>query len=120
MRRKRWLLTPSERTLLCLLGSGRSMAELAVELDRAPWTLNTHRGNAYRKLGAHSLDEALRRAVELGEMSASDIVRPVPSEASAVARLASLRIVAERVVRFGGGAEVAVAKRFLAVLNGEG
>ncbi|WP_407992363.1 response regulator transcription factor [Kitasatospora sp. CMC57] len=114
------LLTPSERTLLCLLGSGRTVADLAVELDRQVWTLNSHRSHAYRKLGVHSLEEALHRAVELGEISVWDIVQPVPAEISAVARLAALRMVAQRVVRSGGAVEAAVAARFLALLNGEG
>lgn len=67
-------LTRSERTVLQLLANGRTVAAAAAELGLTRHTVNTHRNNLYRKLGAHSLLEAVETALRLRLLAREDIV----------------------------------------------
>jgi DNA-binding CsgD family transcriptional regulator len=114
----RQLLTPSERTLLVLLGNGRTITELSRELGKARHTLKTHRSNAYRKLGAHALGEAVERALDLGEIQPEDIVMASPRLVVAMfraaeAQLAAVRAYADRLAN----SEPAIAAELRAILN---
>jgi len=67
-------LTKSERTLLCLLANGRTITQLTVELHLSRHTLNSRRSSTYRKLGVHSLGEAIDAATVAGIIVPADIV----------------------------------------------
>jgi DNA-binding CsgD family transcriptional regulator len=114
-------LTRSEHAVLCLLANGRTVTELMAELHLSRHTINSHRSSAYRKLGAHSLDEAVARAVEVGVLSLGDIVtgpRALARRAAAAeGRLAAVRVLAHRLIRSGAAGEAEVARRFLAELD---
>lgn len=58
--------TVSELSVLRLLASDLSQREIAQELYLSHNTVKTHSRNLYRKLGAGTRDEAVRRAVEVG------------------------------------------------------
>jgi LuxR family maltose regulon positive regulatory protein len=60
------LLSAREMSVLRLLPSELSTAEMADELVISVNTLRTHLKNVYDKLGAHSRYEAIARAKELG------------------------------------------------------
>ncbi len=59
-------LTSRERTVLRLLVSGWTRAEIATELDLSANTIRTHTQNVLRKLGVHSTLEAVATALRLG------------------------------------------------------
>jgi FixJ family two-component response regulator len=59
------LLSPREREALPLIVSGRTNRESADSLGIAEITLQVHRGQIMRKLGAHSLPELVRMAGRL-------------------------------------------------------
>lgn len=59
-------LTPRERHILKLLGSGSTRQEIASALGTSPHTVRTHVHNLYRKLGAHNQLEIVRFAAEHG------------------------------------------------------
>ena len=59
-------LTPRERQVVRLIAEGRSTKEIAVGLGISVKTADTHRLNAMRKLGAHSVSEVVRYAVRNG------------------------------------------------------
>jgi two-component system nitrate/nitrite response regulator NarL len=59
-------LTPRERHVLKLLGSGSTSQEIASALGTSPHTVRTHMHNLYRKLDAHSRLEIVRFAAEHG------------------------------------------------------
>lgn len=56
-------LTPREREIVQLLSEGKSNKEVAVALDLAVKTAETHRANIMRKLDFHSLAELIRYAI---------------------------------------------------------
>ncbi|WP_089177023.1 response regulator [Bosea sp. AS-1] len=57
-------LTPREREILDLVAAGRSTKEIARALDVSPRTVETHRANLAEKLGAGSVAEMVRFALE--------------------------------------------------------
>jgi FixJ family two-component response regulator len=57
-------LTPREREILDLVAAGRSTKEIARALDLSPRTVETHRANLADKLGAGSVAEMVRFALE--------------------------------------------------------
>lgn len=56
-------LTPREREIVQLLAEGKSNKEVAVALDLAVKTAETHRANIMRKLEIHSLAELIHYAI---------------------------------------------------------
>jgi DNA-binding CsgD family transcriptional regulator len=111
------LLTPSERTLLVLLGNGRTISELARELGKARHTLKTHRSNAYRKLGAHTIGEAVELALDLGEIQPDDIVMASPQLVVRMFRAAEQQLAAVRAYADRLANEPAIAADLRAILN---
>ena len=59
-------LTPRERDLLALTASGNSYAESAAAMGISLASVQTHVRNLYRKLGAHSQVQAVKRAKDQG------------------------------------------------------
>lgn len=59
-------LTPRERAVVQLLGSGCTYGQVAVRLGISPHTVVTHIKNAYRKLDVHTAAGAVMRALQLG------------------------------------------------------
>ena len=57
------VLTPREREVLQLLAEGKSNKETASALGISVMTVETHRSNIMRKLGAHSVAELVHYAV---------------------------------------------------------
>jgi len=57
------VLTPREREILQLLAEGKSNKETASALGISVMTVETHRSNIMRKLGAHSVAELVHYAV---------------------------------------------------------
>lgn len=55
-------LSPREKQVLAHLGDGRSYKEIASDLELSIDTIRTYVRSLYRKLGAHSVTEALRLA----------------------------------------------------------
>jgi ATP/maltotriose-dependent transcriptional regulator MalT len=58
--------TPAELSVLRLLATDRSQREIAQELFLSFNTVKTHSRNLYRKLGANTRSDAVRRATEVG------------------------------------------------------
>jgi LuxR family maltose regulon positive regulatory protein len=58
--------TPAELSVLRLLATDRSQREIAEELFLSFNTVKTHSRNLYRKLGANTRSDAVRRATEVG------------------------------------------------------
>jgi DNA-binding NarL/FixJ family response regulator len=56
-------LTPRERQVVRLIAEGQSTKELAASLGISVKTADTHRLNAMRKLGVHSVSEVVRYAI---------------------------------------------------------
>lgn len=63
-------LTPRERDILKLLGSGATRQEIASVLGTSPHTVRTHIHNLYRKLDAHSHLDIVRFAAQHGLVEA--------------------------------------------------
>ncbi len=59
-------LTAREHQVLSLVAQGRSSKNVAFELGLSKKTVDLHRGNVMRKLGAHSLPELLRIWIRAG------------------------------------------------------
>ncbi len=59
-------LSPRELEVVRLLGEGKKLSEVARILCRSRATVRAQKASAMRKLGAHSTQELLRRAQELG------------------------------------------------------
>ena len=59
-------LSPAEQLVLAELPTPRSNAEIAAALFLSANTVKTHLRSIYRKLGAHSREEAVTRATALG------------------------------------------------------
>jgi DNA-binding NarL/FixJ family response regulator len=57
------LLTPREREVVQLLAEGKSNKEIGVALGVSVHTVETHRSNIMRKLGANSLSNLIRYAL---------------------------------------------------------
>lgn len=60
------LLGPREREVLKLLSEGRTSKEIALQLDLAIKTVETHRRNITQKVGLHSIAELTKYAVREG------------------------------------------------------
>jgi DNA-binding NarL/FixJ family response regulator len=59
-------LTPREREILTLVGTGRSNAQIAVELFISENTVKTHVGRVFDKLGVHERVQAVIIAYDTG------------------------------------------------------
>jgi DNA-binding NarL/FixJ family response regulator len=59
-------LTPREREILVLIGSGLTMRQMATRLGISPRTVETHVAKLYRKLEVRTRVQAVSRAVALG------------------------------------------------------
>lgn len=59
-------LTRTEMKVLYLILDGKNSREIATVLHRSPRTIEVHRGHLMQKMGATSVIELLRRAVDLG------------------------------------------------------
>jgi len=68
-------LTRTERTILYLILDGKNSREIAAALHRSPRTIEVHRGHVMQKMGANSVIELLRRAVDMG------LLQSMPAEA---------------------------------------
>ena len=53
-------LTPRERQILDLIGRGRSVAEIAMQLERSAKTIDAHRNNLRAKLGLRNNQQLLQ------------------------------------------------------------
>ena len=60
------ILTHTEKKVLSLLLDGKSNSEVAYSLQRATRTIEDHRGNIMKKLGASSPAELAKIAIERG------------------------------------------------------
>ncbi|MGH2677845.1 MAG: response regulator transcription factor [Actinomycetota bacterium] len=59
-------LTSRERVVLKLLAEGKSLADIARQLEISQHTIRTHMQNLYAKLGAHSRLDVVRFAAQHG------------------------------------------------------
>jgi DNA-binding NarL/FixJ family response regulator len=59
-------LTSRERVVLKLLAEGKSLADIARQLEVSQHTIRTHMQNLYSKLGAHSRLDVVRFAAQHG------------------------------------------------------
>lgn len=59
-------LTKTEMKILYLILEGKNNREIATMLHRSPRTIEVHRGHVMQKMGATSVIELLRRAVDMG------------------------------------------------------
>ena len=59
-------LTPREREILALVGTGRSNAQIAAELFISENTVKTHVGRVFDKLGVHERVQAVIIAYDTG------------------------------------------------------
>jgi RNA polymerase sigma factor (sigma-70 family) len=64
-------LTPRERQVLVLVAQGMLNKQIAAELDLSEITVKVHRGQAMRKMEAHSLADLVLMADRLGLLTAS-------------------------------------------------
>ena len=71
-------LTATEIAILSRIAAGATVTRVAQALGRSPHTVRTHLRNAYAKLGAHGLLDALAKAHALGLLDAR-IEREKPS-----------------------------------------
>ena len=68
-------LTPRQLEILCLVATGRSNAEIAVELRLTLNTVKTHVVHVLRKLGAADRTQAAVRAAHLGLLEDSPFAK---------------------------------------------
>jgi DNA-binding CsgD family transcriptional regulator len=96
-------LTRSEHALLLMLANGRTATEVMAELGLTRHTINSHRDSTYRKLGVHSLHDAVLAAVKARIIAPSDIVTGpmvwIPQLAEAQAAVAALQAQADGMLR---------------------
>jgi DNA-binding NarL/FixJ family response regulator len=59
-------LTPRQRDVLRLIAAGRRMKEIAFELGLSTRTVETHKYEMMRALGAESTAELVRYAIQIG------------------------------------------------------
>jgi DNA-binding NarL/FixJ family response regulator len=59
-------LTERETEILALLAKGKCAKEIAVELNMAVKTVETHRARVYRKMETHTTVETVLLAIRLG------------------------------------------------------
>ncbi|MBV8576291.1 MAG: response regulator transcription factor [Acetobacteraceae bacterium] len=60
------VLSPRERSVLVLLGEGRSNKDIARVLNIAPETVKSHVKNIFAKIGVERRAQAVARAMSLG------------------------------------------------------
>ena len=63
-------LTPSELNILRLLADGLIPKEIAARSGRSIYTVRVHIANVIPKLGCHGRSDALRKAKQMGLLSA--------------------------------------------------
>ncbi|MEN6425633.1 MAG: response regulator [Phycisphaerales bacterium] len=63
-------LTRTEMKILYLILDGKNSREIASVLHRSPRTIEVHRGHVMQKMGATTVIELLRRAVDMGLLQA--------------------------------------------------
>jgi two-component system response regulator FixJ len=63
---ERCALTKTEMKILYLILDGKNSREMAAVLHRSPRTIEVHRGHVMQKMGAGSVIELLRRAMDMG------------------------------------------------------
>jgi DNA-binding CsgD family transcriptional regulator len=68
-------LTTREQAVLERLALGKSVKQIADEIDRSPHTVHDHVKSLHRKLNATSRGELIARA--LGHLSSAPVVRPI-------------------------------------------
>ncbi|WP_330982185.1 MULTISPECIES: LuxR C-terminal-related transcriptional regulator [Enterobacterales] len=71
-------LSPTERTLLYYMGTGLSIPEIAVQMERNTKTIRTHKFNVMAKLGVSN---------DTGLLCAADILRYLPLQPPLATRL---------------------------------
>lgn len=102
-------LTKSEHALLLMLANGRTATELMTELRLTRHTINSHRDRMYRKLGVHTLHDAVLAAVRARIIMPADIVTGpmtwIPQLADAQATVAALQAQADGMRRRAEAAE---------------
>jgi DNA-binding NarL/FixJ family response regulator len=71
-------LSPREREVVQFLGEGKTTKEVAMILNLAPGTVETHRSNIMLKLNIHSIAELVLYAVKNGFVYLPTVVLPSP------------------------------------------
>ena len=71
-------LSPREREVVQFLGEGNTTKEVAMILNLAPGTVETHRSNIMLKLNIHSIAELVLYAVKNGFVYLPTVVLPSP------------------------------------------
>jgi DNA-binding NarL/FixJ family response regulator len=66
LREVKFELTPREKDVMTILGTGESIKGISETLHLSETTVKTHLASSYRKLGAHNKVEALAKAQKLG------------------------------------------------------
>jgi DNA-binding NarL/FixJ family response regulator len=57
-------LTNREYEILCMLGSGKRLKDIATELSLSPKTISAHRSHILEKLNLKTTGELIRYAIE--------------------------------------------------------
>jgi DNA-binding NarL/FixJ family response regulator len=81
-------LSPREREVLQFIGQGKTSKEVAVMLDLAPKTVETHRSNIMSKLNLHSVAELVLYAVKNGIVHLPTVLLPDPQQGNGRVRAA--------------------------------
>ncbi|MCX8255783.1 DNA-binding response regulator [Beijerinckiaceae bacterium RH AL1] len=74
------LLTPREREVIALIGTGKTVARIAAELELSPHTVRVHVTRIMKKLDLRDRSSLIHYAVKRGEARGeADAPRPLPS-----------------------------------------
>ena len=60
------MISPREYEVLCMIGVGKSVKQIALELGRSPKTVSTHRARMLRKMQLKTSADLIRYAVQHG------------------------------------------------------
>ena len=66
-------LSPREKEIIGLISKGRKTKEIAIDLGISTRTVDAHRSSIMQKLEAVNLSQAIRIAIELGDIVLSSI-----------------------------------------------